>query len=111
VLIEALPAGSLYWEARATDEEMAAAAGTPAEDGAPYRPRFAGWSPEVELLAAVFDAVQNLAQVLAGGTSTPYPRPETAMERLQARRKAQATVAIDNFLMAAFAPHLTSDGG
>lgn len=90
---------------------MAAAAGETPESKEPFRPRLAGWSTEVEMLAAVFDSVQSLAQALAGGEPFRYPRPETAMERLRARRKKQVDDLIENSLMAWFAPHLGNGNG
>lgn len=68
-------------------------------DPQPERPpsvRMADWSPELEMLTNLFDAVRELTRVVAMGAGAkpkkvkPAPRPRTALDRVRARhRKTQ----------------------
>ncbi len=90
-LIDHLPRASFYIQAITMDEEYAAAvSGQPID-----RPRalLSDYSPEVELLAAVFDRLGELinVQIMRGQGKAqslePWPRPVTAMQVLEDRSK------------------------
>lgn len=95
-LIDHLPRDSHYVEAAAQDDELAAYRRTPSGKA---EMRVAEWSPEVAVLASVHDIVAQLLAVTyaANGNKppkiSPYPRPMTAQQRLEAvelRRKQDA---------------------
>lgn len=52
---------------------------------------FAGWTPEMGLLADIFDRVSGLIAVMSGDKSVlkPYPRPKSVLERLEAESVAE----------------------
>lgn len=66
-----------------------AAGGRPLDSG----PSLASWSPEVNMMAAIYDAVRGVqfAVSASGGGKpdrpTPYPRPKTAIETVRLRRR------------------------
>lgn len=78
----------------------------------PSGPAMRSWSPEVDALTKVLDAVNNLTFVTAkaGGSKTtkqpkPAPRPETAMERAKLRLRAERHA----ILRARMLPHIYGD--
>jgi len=91
--LEHLPRTSAYHSAVADDEELAeqlAEQGT----GAPSRPPLlAEFSPEVQVMAEVRDLLATLigVQVARAGKKPqkvkPYPRPESALERVRRRQQ------------------------
>lgn len=90
-LIEHLPRNSAFVEVLANDETIAAAVDRAApEDKA--RERLSEWSPEREMLVAIFDRLGSVIAALIavnGGTPPkipPYPRPVTALERVRHRQ-------------------------
>lgn len=103
--IDHLPRNSHYTQAVVNDEEHArmlveAMDGQPKEDPAPP---MSTWSPEVEQLVTLTDAVRALnltVQGLAGAKPpkfVPSPRPRTMMEKArrdQRKRKHEELVAL-----------------
>ncbi len=91
-MVDHLPQNSAYGQAVADDEELAElATGRQGE----WHPSIAEWSPEVELLAAVYDRLGDLlaVTVTARGKKPklpkPWPRPRTAADRVRARKRKQ----------------------
>lgn len=92
-LLARLPRQSQYKAALAADDEMVAL--LPDVEGGEYRPPLTEWSPEVEHLAVIADAVRSLPSVIAAsagvknGPAVPksMPRPDSAWERLKAKRQ------------------------
>ncbi|MER7167028.1 hypothetical protein ABT336_13300 [Micromonospora sp. NPDC000207] len=106
-LIDGLPRDSAFVEALTSDDEWAAAVvANPPEERPPSR-RMAEWSPQVELLTNLLDAVRENTRVAlasAGGKPgqfAPAPRPVTALERVRARRR----VSKHESLVARVLPH------
>jgi hypothetical protein len=95
-ILEHLPRTSAYAQAMATDEELAAeVAKLPESDRtAKWSRSYRDYSPEVEMLSALFDRLGELVRVTAamrgGRGKQPQfaPRPESAIERVR-RRLAQ----------------------
>lgn len=94
-LIDHLPRNSYYVEALADDEELAEMVLESPHDDVPTGPRMSQWSPEAGLLAEIVDRLAEVASAVvasaggAPGTLKPYPRPRTAADRVQARRRRQ----------------------
>lgn len=95
-LIDHLPRASAYRQALAEDDEWAEQ--LPYEALVPrgdVRPLWSEWTPEVEMLAAAVDRLgENIAaQVAAAGGKPghvkPWPRPESAAERVRRRREQE----------------------
>ena len=92
-LIDHLPSWSFYNEARANDEEIAAFL---ADKEAPERQeKISDWSPEVGLLAAIYDRLGQVMDVLVrvnGGEKLklePLPRPVSAIQRARELNKRE----------------------
>ncbi len=89
-LVDHLPRDSAYGQAIADDDELAAA---PTSTSGSSAPAVAEWSPEVELLAAVYDRIGELiaVQTTAPGKTVkppkPWPRPLTAADRARTRQR------------------------
>lgn len=90
--VEHLPRTSAYHSAIADDEELAVqmlGEDTPSTS----TPRLAEFSPEVQVLAEVRDLLASLigVQIARAGKKPkkikPYPRPESAMERVRRRQR------------------------
>ncbi|MEU0078570.1 hypothetical protein ABZY58_11790 [Micromonospora tulbaghiae] len=91
--IDRLPRDSQFVEALTSDEEWAMAVlDQDHEDRAPSR-RMSEWSPHVEVLTSVLDAVrENTRAVVAAaggkpGKFVPAPRPRTAIDRARKRKR------------------------
>lgn len=97
-ILEFLPRTSAYAQAMATDEKLAEqinqtseAAGRTAKWSRTHRE----YSPEVEMLSAVFDRLGELIRAVAatrGSNSKPpppAPRPVSAIERVRRRTAAE----------------------
>lgn len=90
VLLQRIPRASAYAEAMSQDEEYAEAVLTQVDDAddAPSSPPLSQWTPEVALLAAVYDRLGELTNATiaaAGGKPSPVkpsPRPVTAFDRV-----------------------------
>lgn len=95
-VIEQLPRTSAYAQAMATDDKLAhEMASLPDAGGkAKWRRSYRDYSPEVEMLSALFDRVGELIRVTAGTRGArskspqPAPRPIPAIERIK-RRNAE----------------------
>ena len=93
-LVDHLPRDSAYGDAVANDEELAEMVG--GGDDAAYAPAVGEWSNEVELLAAVYDRVGDLiaTTIAVHGEKPPkvkpWPRPLTAADRVQSKRRQAA---------------------
>lgn len=90
--VEHLPRTSAYHSAIADDEELAARMldeDTPSSS----TPRLAEFSPEVQVMAEVRDLLASLigVQIARAGKKPkkikPYPRPESALERIRRRQQ------------------------
>lgn len=87
-----MPRESRFVEAFVTDDEMAAVMPTPSKNG-DQGPRVSEWDMNAQLLAAVFDRLGELinVQVQTGGGKKqkipPFPRPQTAAERVAKKRQ------------------------
>ena len=98
MLLDHLPRTSHLRQAMATDVDLYRATGGPDRPRLkPPAPPLTEYSPEVELLAAMFDRLGEVAAILArlGGSKRrarlrPWARPETAeqLHRRQQRREA-----------------------
>lgn len=96
-LLARLPRQSHYKAALASDDEVVALMPESLGD---YRPPLTEWSPEVEHLAVIADAVRALPAVISAsagvknGPAVPksLPRPDTAWERLKAKRARNTQV-------------------
>lgn len=94
--IDHLPSDSAYFAEVAEDDEYAELLleQEQAGQGAPAAPRMTEFSPEVRVMAAMFDRLSYLVAVqIARANKTPprfdpYPRPVTALERKR-RHRAQ----------------------
>ncbi len=89
-VIEGLPRHSAYGEALALDESLvdpASASARPSAEQA--RPSVREWSPEVELLAAIFDRLNGVIQIQSEKNLRlkPWPSPLTAAEVLRQRER------------------------
>lgn len=84
-LISQLPRNSFFVEALSRDEELAAELAEMPMESAEVR--MAVWSPELEVLAAVFDRLGSVVAAVVASTGNrppdlqPFPRPVTAAER------------------------------
>lgn len=94
-LIDGLPRDSAFMEALTSDDEWAAAVvDSPPREDLPAR-RMSEWSPELEMLTNLFDAVRDNTRAVvaaAGGKPSrvlPAPRPVTAIERARRRRRLE----------------------
>lgn len=90
-VIDGLPRHSAYGEALALDESLvdpASARRAPRGDDMP-RPSVREWSPEVELLAAIFDRLNGVIQIQSEKNLRlkPWPSPVTAAEVLRQRER------------------------
>jgi hypothetical protein len=91
--LEHLPRTSAYHSAVADDEELARQLVAQGEPSDPRPPRLAEFSPEVQVLAEVRDLLATLigVQVARAGKKPkkvkPYPRPESALERVRRRER------------------------
>lgn len=83
-MIEGLPRDSHYSEALALDTELARMNNGQAPAAEP-RPAMRDWSPEVELLAAIFDRMNAFIQTQSEKNLRlkPWPTPLTAKELLR----------------------------
>jgi hypothetical protein len=94
-ILEQLPRTSAYAQALATDEQLARVLAELPENDRNQAPRWRryhrDYSPEVEMLSALFDRLGELIRVTAsmrggrGGPPTQAPRPVTAVERARRR--------------------------
>lgn len=110
--IDGLPRHSGFVEALTSDDDWAEqvlAAGEP--ENLPAR-RMSEWSPVVEQLTNILDAVREqtaVAVAAAGGKPNkvkPSPRPKTALERVRKRRRTEQ----HRSLVARLLPHKAADG-
>lgn len=91
--LEHLPSTSAYHAALAQDEELAGELVESGDEQAvkPRPPDLTEWGPDVQVLAEVRDLLASLLAVTVkanGGKPpkpTPYPRPETALQRVKQR--------------------------
>ena len=94
-LVDHLPRDSAYGDAVANDEELAAMVSS-GGGGSEYAPAVGEWSSEVELLAALYDRIGDLiaTTVAVHGQKPPkvkpWPRPLTAADRVQSKRRQAA---------------------
>lgn len=92
-LITQLPRNSFFVEAVSQDEEVAAQMTELPQE--PSGVRMSTWSPEMELLAAVFDRLGSVVAAVvasAGGRPPdiqPFPRPETAAQRARIKSRQE----------------------
>lgn len=92
-LLEHLPSSSAYHCAVAEDEDLARQILESGEEppAKPRSPRLTEWGPDVQVMAEVRDLLASLLAVTVkahGGKPpkpTPYPRPETALQRVKRR--------------------------
>lgn len=90
--LEHLPRTSAYHTAVAEDEELAAELAKQPEQK-PRTPRLTEFSPEVQVMAEVRDLIATLinVQIARAGKKPskvkPYPRPETALDRIRRRAR------------------------
>lgn len=90
--VEHLPRTSAYHTAIAEDEELALQMLGEEEPGR-STPRLAEFSPEVQVMAEVRDLIASLigVQIARAGKKPkkikPYPRPESALERVRRRQR------------------------
>ena len=77
-------------------------------DTTPALPSQATWTPEMNALASLNDAIQNLTRVTVMANSgkgkaapafTPYPRPESALERATMRKRWEKHEALADRLL------------
>ena len=92
-LIDHLPRGTAFAEAVAEDDELAAQHGFDGGDKRRAAPPVSEFTPDVELLAALYDRIGVLIGWVAAGAGAkkppkaqPWPRPVTAIERARSRR-------------------------
>jgi len=86
-----LPQHSFFAEAVSLDDELAASMlDTP---GAPPDERMSHWTPELAVLAAMFDRLGTVVAAVIGSAGgkppdiAPYPRPVTAGQRARERSR------------------------
>lgn len=90
--LEHLPRTSAYHTAVADDEELAKHLAERPEQK-PSPPRLSEFSPEVQVMAEVRDLLATLinVQIARAGKKPskvkPYPRPETALDRMRRRNR------------------------
>lgn len=95
-LIDHLPRHTWYSEAVSTDQEhaemLAKALAEQGDDGSKHSPPMHTWSPEVDMLAKVVDAVRSVNHTLAAVNSEkgkapkppePEARPKTALDGIR----------------------------
>jgi hypothetical protein len=93
--LEHLPRASAYHSAVAEDEELAEELAGQA-DTAPRPPRLAEFGPDIQVLAEIRDLLASLigVQIARAGKTPkkvkPYPRPESAMDRVRRRQRYSA---------------------
>lgn len=92
-VVDHLPRHSAYVQALSDDDEWAERViDNPQPERGPSV-RMADWSPELEMLTNLFDAVRELTRVTAMSAGAkpkkvnPAPRPRTALDRVRARRR------------------------
>jgi len=91
-VVDGLPRNSRYAEAVSQDDELAEAL-VDKDDLVPVGPRVSEFTPEVEMLTAIFDRLGELGQIFAAsrggkaGRVQPAPRPRTARDRVARRRR------------------------
>lgn len=77
----------------ANDEELAASRAN--EEPPSFSPRLSEWSPEIEVLVAIYESVRHgndmfiKAHKGKPGKFERWPRPVTAMQRIRQRRRQQ----------------------
>jgi hypothetical protein len=117
-LIDHLPQNTWYHQAISEDVEhamMLIKAREEAEkrgiDPPPSGPALRSWSPEVDIMTRVLDAVNNVAYVTGkasggkGKPPKPAPRPPSAMERAKLRLRAERHAILVRRML----PHLADD--
>lgn len=107
-LIDHLPRDSAFAEAVAEDDELAERQVVHLDTGRKRTPPVSEFSPDVELLAAVYDRLGHLIAMTAAAAGAkrppkpkPWPRPVTALERARHR---QARAQFDQIVAKAL-PH------
>ncbi|HEX7050128.1 MAG TPA: hypothetical protein VF188_08015 [Longimicrobiales bacterium] len=93
--LEHLPSTAAYHAALAQDEELAREVVESGDESAarPRPPDLTEWGPDVQVLAEVRDLLASLLVVTVranGGKPPkpkPYPRPETALQRVKRRTR------------------------
>ena len=102
-LIDHLPRNSHYAEAMAQDEEVAEGlVDVPA--GGPGSPPLTEFTPEVEAIVAVVDRLGDVVNTLIAANGgkpkpvRPWPRPVTALDRVRARKRAEAMDVLERKL-------------
>lgn len=87
-MIEELPPGSHYLAALADDDDLAEQVLDARQKESP-NPSLAGWDNTQSKLAEIVDLLQSLCAISAHSDSPPepIPRPITAADRLEQRRK------------------------
>ncbi|NNG20494.1 hypothetical protein HJ590_13145 [Naumannella sp. ID2617S] len=92
-LVERMPTASHYRQATADDEEAAERwLEAHPQETAPARPAWSETSYEAQLLTALGERIDQLILVTAGDNASslkPWPRPETAIERIKRRQRMQ----------------------
>lgn len=104
VLLDRLPAASHYWEAVAGDEEIAEArAGRAGRPKGRSGPKLSEFNPVVSELAVISDRIGSVLSVLTRGEAKiePRPRPVTALERVEERRRVARLRALEDEVLAA----------
>ena len=98
-VIEGLPRNSAYGEALALDETIVEPASA-RRDAPDPRPSVREWSPEVELLAAIFDRLNGVIQIQSEKNLRlkPWPSPLTAAEVLRMRERRQRRKRLDELI-------------
>lgn len=96
-VIEHLPRNSHYGEALALDESLVDPNAKPSSNA---RPSVREWSPEVELLAAIFDRMNAFIQTQAEKNLRlkPWPGPLTAAELLKQYQRAQNRTRLERLI-------------
>lgn len=109
-MIDHLPRTSSYANALAQDDELAEMTFGQSGGSSATRP-LTEWTPEVEVLAGVFDRLADVANFIVAGNGgkptkvQPYPRPVTAFDRVKER---QHIVLSDRAIAKAFPSHRRS---
>lgn len=99
-VIEGLPRNSAYGESLALDETLVDPAGDRRKTEEMPRPSVREWSPEVELLAAIFDRLNGVIQIQSEKNLRlkPWPSPVTAAEVLRNRERRNRRKRLDELI-------------
>ena len=99
-VIDGLPRNSHYGEALAMDTELAKMQQGQGDSKRTPRPPMRDWSPEVEVLAAIFDRMNAFIQTQSEKNLRlkPWPLPLTAKELVKQEKSRQQRTRLERLI-------------